>query len=115
MPPRESIFCVPHADPGEHLIGRDAILEEIDRTLNTTDGPTLLTALQGTGGIGKTQLAARYCWSRRERQTRKYPHPSTSARPPRLGDWPRSGADGGISTLSLCHAGPTPAKDAVLL
>jgi len=45
-----------------------------------------------------------------ERQSREYPHPSASARPSRLGDWPRSGADGGISTLSRCHAGPTPAK-----
>jgi hypothetical protein len=27
-----------------------------------------------------------------------------------LGDWPRSGADGAISTLSRCRAGPTPAK-----
>src|SRR6266446_9572945 len=45
-----------------------------------------------------------------ERQSREYPHPSASARPPRLGDWPRSGADGGISMLSRCHAGPTPAK-----
>jgi NB-ARC domain len=61
----ESIFCVPHADPGERLIGRDGILEELDRTLDSADGPTLLTALQGTGGIGKTQLAVRYCWTRR--------------------------------------------------
>ena len=45
-----------------------------------------------------------------ERQSREYPHPSASARPSRLGDWPRSGTDGGISTLSQCHAGPTPAK-----
>src|SRR6266446_9283022 len=45
-----------------------------------------------------------------ERQSREYPHLSASARPSRLGDWPRSGADGGISTLSRCHAGPTPAK-----
>src|SRR6267142_1588845 len=45
-----------------------------------------------------------------ERQSREYPYPSASARPPRLGDWPRSGADGGISMLSRCHAGPTPAK-----
>jgi len=37
-------------------------------------------------------------------------NPSASTRPSRLGDWPRSGADGGISTLSRCHAGPTPAK-----
>jgi len=65
VPEPESIFCVPHPDPGEHLIGRDTILEEIDRTLSNADGPTLLTALQGTGGIGKTQLAARYCWTRR--------------------------------------------------
>src|ERR1700720_3236549 len=45
-----------------------------------------------------------------ERQSREYPPPSASARPSRLGDWPRSGADGGISTLSRCHGGPTPAK-----
>src|SRR6266436_6954266 len=45
-----------------------------------------------------------------ERQSREYPHLSASARPSRLGDWPRSGADEGISTLSRCHAGPTPAK-----
>jgi hypothetical protein len=37
----------------------------LDRTLSTSNGPTLLTALQGTGGIGKTQLAVRYCWTRR--------------------------------------------------
>jgi WD40 repeat protein len=61
----DSIFCVPHADPGERLIGREEILEELARTLSASDGPTLLTALQGTGGIGKTQLAARYCWTRR--------------------------------------------------
>jgi WD40 repeat protein len=65
VPAPQSIFCVPHADPGERLIGRDAILEELDRTMLTGDSPTLLTALQGTGGIGKTQLAARYCWTRR--------------------------------------------------
>jgi hypothetical protein len=58
----ESIFCVPHGDPGERLIGRDAILEQLDATLSTAAGagPTLRTALQGTGGIGKTQLAARH-------------------------------------------------------
>jgi hypothetical protein len=65
VPAPESIFCVPHVDPGERLIGRDEILEQLDATLSTAAGPTLLTALQGTGGIGKTQLAARYCWSRR--------------------------------------------------
>jgi len=65
VPASEHIFCVPHADPGGSLIGRDAILEELDRRLNSGDGPTLLTALQGTGGIGKTQLAVRYCWARR--------------------------------------------------
>jgi len=65
MPIPESIFCVPHADPGERLIGREEILEELARILSTGDGPTLLTSLQGTGGIGKTQLAARYCWTRR--------------------------------------------------
>ena len=65
MPAPDSIFCVPHADPGERLIGREEILEELARTLSSGDAPTLLTALQGTGGIGKTQLAARYCWTRR--------------------------------------------------
>src|SRR5438552_1047308 len=65
MPQTESVFCVPHADPGERLIGRDEILEELDRALATGNSPTLLTALQGTGGIGKTQLAVRYCWTRR--------------------------------------------------
>jgi len=63
----ENIFCVPHPDPGEGLIGRDSILEEVDRALSSGHAPTVLTALQGTGGIGKTQLAARYCWSRRNR------------------------------------------------
>jgi WD40 repeat protein len=58
---------VPHADPGERLIGRDGILHELDRTLSSGNTPTVLTALQGTGGIGKTQLAARYCWTRRDR------------------------------------------------
>jgi hypothetical protein len=65
----ESIFCVPHADPGERLMGRDPFLEQLDATLSTGAGPTLLIALQGTGGIGKTQLAARYCWSRRRHHT----------------------------------------------
>ena len=45
-----------------------------------------------------------------ERQSREYPHRSSSARPSWLGDWPRSGADEGISTLSRCHAGPTRTK-----
>jgi hypothetical protein len=71
MPGSENIFCVPHADPGGNLIGRDAILEEIDRRLNAADGATLLTALQGTGGIGKTQLAVRYCWARRRSSRRR--------------------------------------------
>jgi hypothetical protein len=65
LPASESIFCVPHPDPGDRLIGRQEALEELDRTLRAGAGPTLLTALQGTGGIGKTQLAARYCWTRR--------------------------------------------------
>jgi WD40 repeat protein len=61
----ESVFCVPHPDPGDRLIGRDEILEELDAKVCAGAGPTLLTALQGTGGIGKTQLAVRYCWTRR--------------------------------------------------
>jgi hypothetical protein len=65
MPGSESIFCVPHPDPGDRLIGREKALQELERTLRTGAGPTLLTALQGTGGIGKTELAARYCWTRR--------------------------------------------------
>src|SRR5262249_5617636 len=36
-----------------------------DRSLSSGNTPILLTALQGTGGIGKTQLAVRYCWTRR--------------------------------------------------
>jgi hypothetical protein len=65
VPASESIFCVPHVDPGERLIGRNEILDQLDWTLSAGEGPALLTALQGTGGIGKTQLAVRYCWTRR--------------------------------------------------
>lgn len=63
----EAIFCVPHPDPGNRLIGRDELLQELDRKLSNGADPVLLTALQGTGGIGKTQLAARYCWANRHR------------------------------------------------
>jgi hypothetical protein len=57
----EPLFCVPHDDP-THLIGREEVLHELHARLTDNGGPTLVTALQGTGGIGKTQLAARYCW-----------------------------------------------------
>ena len=60
----EPLFCVPHDDPS-HLVGREEVLRELHERLTTGGGPTLVTALQGTGGIGKTQLAARYCWQYR--------------------------------------------------
>src|SRR5215471_4282602 len=56
-------FRVPHAEP--NLMGREDELEELHQRLLSERSPTNLTALQGTGGIGKTQLAAKYCWQRR--------------------------------------------------
>jgi NB-ARC domain len=63
----DPIFCMPHPDPGSRLVGRAGLLKELDHRLSDGADPVLLTALQGTGGIGKTQLAARYCWAYRHR------------------------------------------------
>src|SRR6516165_9156525 len=57
------IFRVPHSEP--NLIGREKELEQLHHQLLDDETPINLTALQGTGGIGKTQLAAKYCWQRR--------------------------------------------------
>ncbi len=44
-------------------------MERLDQRLGDSAGTAAITALQGTGGIGKTQLAVRYCYDKQ----RKYP------------------------------------------
>ncbi len=80
QPSSEPIFRVPHADPGGALIGRAAELNELDRLLRGSNAAAV-TVLQGTGGIGKTQLAAAYCHAYRR-------------------DWP-----GGVVWLSFADPG----------
>jgi hypothetical protein len=82
----EPIFCVPHDDPGGRLVGRDEVLRNLHDRLTGGEAAALLTALQGTGGIGKTQLAVLYCWRYR---------PS----------WP-----GGILWLSMADPGAVPGE-----
>lgn len=60
MAAETKIFYVPPTRSAG-LIGRDAELATLHRLLSGSDAPALVTALQGTGGIGKTQLAVRYC------------------------------------------------------
>lgn len=55
---------IPYNPKGDQVIGRDAVLKRIHKQLNqgnaTVHGNT--AALQGTGGLGKTQMAIEYAW-----------------------------------------------------
>jgi hypothetical protein len=63
MTPQATLFRVPHPDPGAALLGRTGALDDLHRLLTRGSGRSVITALQGTGGIGKTQLAAAYCYA----------------------------------------------------
>jgi hypothetical protein len=52
------VFGHPHAV--KHFTGREAELEVLDRRLRAADRAVITQAIIGLGGVGKTQLAARY-------------------------------------------------------
>lgn len=51
---------VPH-QRNPNFVGRDALLDQIHKTL-TSKNAAALTAIHGMGGVGKTQLAAEYAY-----------------------------------------------------
>lgn len=55
-------FIVPFPDNEDVLIGRDMELATLHRTLQGKR----ISGLEGMGGVGKTQLAVRYCYACRE-------------------------------------------------
>jgi Tfp pilus assembly protein PilF len=63
-PPRARIFEVPHR-PNPHFRGRRDQLDRLAAAFDAGAGPAVLAqAIQGLGGVGKTQLAARYAHER---------------------------------------------------
>jgi hypothetical protein len=54
------IWNVPH-QRNPNFVGRDALLDQIHKTL-TSKNAAALTAIHGMGGVGKTQLAAEYAY-----------------------------------------------------
>jgi tetratricopeptide (TPR) repeat protein len=54
------IWNVPH-QRNPNFVGRDAMLDQIHKTL-TSKNAAALTAIHGMGGVGKTQLAAEYAY-----------------------------------------------------
>jgi|GEM_PF-672706 len=65
--PARPYFYVPYPSKGEGMIGRKAavaaVREKLLRGRPTSIGQA--AAFTGLGGIGKTQLAAEYCWTHR--------------------------------------------------
>lgn len=54
------IWNVPH-QRNPNFVGRDALLDQIQKTL-TSKNAAALTAIHGMGGVGKTQLASEYAY-----------------------------------------------------
>lgn len=56
-------FNLPHVAPS--FTGREEELAELDAKLGDDDRALITGAITGLGGVGKSQLAARYAWTRR--------------------------------------------------
>ncbi len=46
----------------DNFVGRKELLQRIENHLNKESTPVILTALDGLGGVGKTQLALEFVW-----------------------------------------------------
>ena len=57
-PGRRVRFGLPHVSA--HFTGRDTELDALERTLASEERAVVTQAISGLGGVGKTQLAARY-------------------------------------------------------
>jgi tetratricopeptide (TPR) repeat protein len=60
------IFSVPYTQNPE-FVGRESIMDEIQRKMSFRPGFQARIGLWGLGGIGKTQIATRYAYSMREK------------------------------------------------
>lgn len=49
----------------KHFVGREALIERVGETLRG-ENALAITAMHGLGGIGKTELARAYCWTRKD-------------------------------------------------
>ena len=61
----KKIWNVPHA-PTRFFTGREQLLADLRDTLTSGEPTALTQAIAGLGGVGKTQLALKYCHDHRE-------------------------------------------------
>jgi tetratricopeptide (TPR) repeat protein len=54
------IWNIPHKN--HNFVGRKELLQRIENHLNQESTPVILTALDGLGGVGKTQLTLEFVW-----------------------------------------------------
>jgi len=62
-PPAEHLphrFNVPHRNG--NFVGRSEILKRIEYNFSQKNGPFIITACNGLGGVGKTQVALEFVW-----------------------------------------------------